>query len=138
MLDRVNTNAVKRVVLDELRNPRVVSADNCRVLGVDIRKRQVRVTQPALLDCRLVVEVVSGLNEVFGVVLGRLVEGREDGEVGRVFGCRDVVDDDIDHQVHVAFVQRGCESIEVVGRAKVSIERVDVLRPVSASPEVSI
>lgn len=84
VLHGINTNAVEGVVFDETTNPRVPGADNVRVLSVDICKRQVLVTKPALLDSCLIIVVVRGLDEAEAVIVGLLVKWLETAEVGRI------------------------------------------------------
>ena len=122
VLDRVDTNTVDAVVADHVVDPVVPEVDNGLVFGVDVRQRQARVAEPALLDTSLVacvgrrVRVVRGVDETFGVERRfrrkrRRVERRVGGRIRR---RGQVIDDNVDHEVHVAFVQLRGKRLEVV------------------------
>jgi len=106
VLDSVNTQPVYAIVLHQLVDPIQQLANDCGILRVKIRQWQIGVSEPALLYGCLVPRI-RGLVNKATVVKGRSI-GERRGEVGKVdFGVRrcHVVHDDVEHQIHPAFVK---------------------------------
>ena len=125
--DGVDPNAVDGVVGDEGLDPVVHGVHDDRVFRVDVYERERLVAEPALFDLGLVLEVGD---VAFGVEEERGGEGLVHEEVRRIDGGGHVIDDDVDHEEHVASVQLGAELSKVARVAKVRVERVKVLSPV--------
>ena len=125
--DRVDAQPVDGVRLHQIPHPRIERVHDAVVLRVDVREGHGLVPEPALLDVGLVLVVVD---EALGVEVRLRGEGLVDVVVWGVGRGRHVVDDDVDHEEHVAPVQLGAEGFQVVRVAEVRVERGDVARPV--------
>lgn len=97
MLDSVNTDTIGTVRADEVLDPAVQTRNIGVILSVGVCQRQAGITEPALLDVSLVVVVGD---EALGVEVRLGVEGIEVAESRRVGGIDEMVDDDINHEVH--------------------------------------
>lgn len=102
MLDSVNTDTIGTVSADEVLDPAVQTRDIGVILSVGVCQRQAGITEPALLDVSLVVVVGD---EALGVEVRLGVEGIEVAESRRVGGIDEMVDDDINHEVHRAVMK---------------------------------
>ncbi len=129
MLDGINPDPIYAILAHKVLDPRIHRLHDLVIFGVQVREGQLRVPKPALLDVSLVVVV---RDEAFRMEFRLVGEGCEAREVGRVRGGNKVVDDDVDHEVHSARVQRRAQCLEIVGRSEMRVEGVDVFRPVAA------
>lgn len=104
MFDSIDSQTVDGIRLDNVRDPSIPRVNNIIILRVHISKGQVCITEPALLNSSLVIVIVGSLNETFcmEIVLG--VERGETRKIGRVGSGSHVVDDDINHQIHIPLV----------------------------------
>lgn len=68
ILGSINTQTVNVVGLDEVFDPRVVASNDVGELSVNIRKRDLRVTKPAVLFAGDVAEVDGAVRVVVGLV----------------------------------------------------------------------
>lgn len=127
MLHSIDTYAVDAVVPNESLDPVIVSVDNIIVLCVHVDQREFIIPEPTLLNLGLIV-VIS--DQAPRVKIGLLVERVERGKGGRRVFRGEVINHDVDHQVHVPLVQSVCESLQVFAGTKTRVERIDVLWPV--------
>ena len=130
MLHSIDAYAIDAVIPDESLNPIVVSTDDLIILGVHVDQGELVIPEPALLNLGLVVEV---RDQTFRVEIRFLVERNERGKGRRGILRGEMVNHDIDHQVHVPLMQSVCESLQVATGAKMRVEGKEVLWPVSNS-----
>ena len=140
VLDSVDTNTIDSVVLDKVTNPIVPELDNALIFGVDVRQRKVGVSEPALFNTCLVASrvrwgrIVRRVDEAFTMERGlRRERRRVDRRVRRRvrWSCK-MIDDNIDHQVHVTFVQCVRERFQIGRGSKVFVQLSRVLSPVTS------
>lgn len=98
----VDTDTVGTVRANKVLDPAVQTRDIVFILRVGICQRQICVTEPALLDVSLVVVVGD---EALGMEVRFGVERVEIAERRRVGGIDEMVDDDINHEVHRAVMK---------------------------------
>ena len=128
VFDSVDTKTIDTVILHQRFNPADERSRDPWVLRIDIRQNKRVVTQPTLFDVRLIVVV---RNQTPGMEIAGLVERVERSKGGRRVGGSEVVDYNINHEVHISSVQGVGKRNQVASRAKVRIDFVDVLCPVA-------
>lgn len=128
MFHSIDTYAIDAVIPNKSLDPVVVSVDDPIVLCVYVDQSEFIIPEPTLLNLGLIV-VVS--DEAPRVKVGLLVEGIKRGEGGRRIFRGEMINHDVDHQVHIPLVQSVRESLQVFASAKMRVERKDVLWPVS-------
>ena len=126
VLGSVDAETIKRVVGDKARDPCLSQIDDGLICGIKIREQNLRGAKPAVLVVGLIV-IVGNVAE--RVVIVRLVVWVDLRIVDLGLGSglawvRDshVVNDDVAQEIHAPVVQRGCQTIEVVGAPKVGID----------------
>jgi len=134
VLHGIDAYAIDAIVPDKCLNPVVVSADDVIFLRVHVDQSEFVIPKPALLNLGLIVVV---RDQALGMEIRLLVERIERGEGGRRIFRGKVVYHDVKHQVHISLVQSIGESLQVVARAKVVVERKEVLWPVPGTRTVS-
>lgn len=84
--------------------------------------------EPTEFELLLVVAVLVGtVNRAVGMVVRGLVERVDLGRVGLVTG---VVDDHVDHHLHVALLHFGDERVLVSHRSELRVDLLEILGPV--------
>lgn len=133
VLGRVNAETVDRVVGHEALDPAVELVRDGRRLGGEVGEGDAVGVQPAVLvvfgvlPLRHVAVGVKVLFVVERVELGVVDLGRDD----IVKALHHVIDDDVNHEQHVALVELVDELLEVVGGAEAVVEGVVVDGPVA-------
>jgi hypothetical protein len=127
MFHSINAYAIDAVIPDESLDPIVVSIDDLIILRVHVDESELVISEPALLDLGLVVVVHD---ETLRMEIRFLVERIERGKGGRGIFGGEMVNDDIDHQVHIPLVQSISKGLQVITGAKMRVERIEVLWPV--------
>lgn len=130
VLDGVNANGINSVIGNKLFNPVVPIRNNSVAFSVQVGQSDRVVTKPALLNVGLVV-VISDPAE--GMVVIRSTErtisfGRLES---RTRGGGDVVNDDVDLEIHSPVVQRRTQRLELISGPKVGVERLGIKGPVT-------
>lgn len=136
LLGAVDTDTVDVVRADQVLDPLGQGLADGRVGRLHARGGDALGTKPAVGELPAVLPVVDGAER--RVVTGG-IEGVEHGVVDvRAVGhgvvsnvVAHLVGHDVDHEVHVALVQLGHEVLEIIGRSKVRVQGVQVLRPVA-------
>lgn len=136
LLGAIDTDTVDVVRADQVLDPLGQGLADGRVGGLHARGGDALGTKPAVGELVVVLPVADGAER--RIVTGG-IEGVEHGVVDVRAVGHGVVSDvvghlvghDIDHEVHVALVQLGHEVLEIIGRSKVRVQRVQVLRPVA-------
>lgn len=106
MFDGIDADTVNRIVLDKAADPGIPGVYDVLVLCVDINEREVLVTKPALFNGGLVVCIIGILDETELMEIRLLVERFEACKVRRVGSSSHMVYNYVDHEIHVALVQR--------------------------------
>jgi hypothetical protein len=116
------------VICNHLRDPPIVIGLNLLLLCVKIRKSYSVVTQPALLSIDRI--IIVG-NEAELVKVFPTVEWLESTVINRCSGTMicEVIDYDVYHQIHVAFVKCLRKIFQVISRTEMPIDGCEVCLP---------
>lgn len=131
VLDSPDAQSVYSVVLDQLANPLVQHIHDLRIVRVYVGQGKLVGAEPALFHFGLV-RVVR--NETRSMILAGAAEWLVRREVERAevrTRCGDMVHYDVHHEIHPARVDRVAEILQVIRRAKMAVQLLEVLRPVS-------
>jgi len=134
VLDRVDMRAIHAIILHHFMDPIRQFPNHDGILRVEIGQFNLWISESALLDGSLVVWV-GGLGDGASFMEGgRIVEqlgeaGEE--EVGARHGH--MVDNDVENEVHPTSVQSAAKLFRATSGAKMGIQGIQFLRPVTGA-----
>lgn len=121
----VNAEAINRILLDKILDPACVNSLDLCVLCIQVRERDFLIAQPAV---HLALSI-SPNNGTIGMVLG-LVLKHVLGKIWSSRGSHNVVNDNVNHKIHISAVNLCGKGFEVVGGTKTGIQLGRILDPV--------